>query len=309
MDTRIAVFFQVRAQALVAVLQELVHAPAGTFLGAAVVAVALALPAGLYGLTVNVERLTGGWNRGNEVSIYLHRSVTDQAGRRLAANLAREPEVVAARYVSPNSGLQELARSGHFGNTLALLPHNPLPPVIVLKPRNALSAQGLSAFITEIRTIPDVATVEADLKWVQRLQAGLVVVRRIGILLAIALALAILVIIGNSARLQILNRRGEIELMKLVGATDGFIRRPFVYTGALQGLFGGMLGWLLLALGESALSFPVAHLAHLYGNRFTLHGPGLAGILDLGGVGFMLGWLGARIAVGRHLGDIEPAQV
>ncbi|MHB1527905.1 MAG: permease-like cell division protein FtsX [Acidiferrobacteraceae bacterium] len=308
MDMRVTAFFRARAQALVAVLQDLAHAPAGAFLGAAVVAVALALPAGLYGLAVNVQRLTGSWDRGNEVSIYLHRSVTDQAGLRLAAQLAREPEVVAARYVSPNKGLRELARSGHFGDTLALLPHNPLPPVVVLKPRNALSAPNLGAFIAAIRTIPEVATVEADLEWVQRLQAGLVVVRRIGILLAIALALAILVIIGNSARLQILNRRSEIELMKLVGATDGFIRRPFVYTGALQGLFGGMLGWLLLVLGEWALSFPVAHLAHLYGNQFTLHGPGIPGILGLGGAGFVLGWLGARIAVGRHLGDIEPAQ-
>ncbi len=308
MHTRLAAILQARIQALTMVLRDLAGTPAGTVLGAAVVAVALALPAGLYGLMVNAERLTGGWDRGNQMSVYLHRSVTDQSGIRFAAEVAAMSEVKAARYVSPAAGLHELGQAGHFEGALRLLPHNPLPPVIVVEPRASAPASRLGALIASLRARPEVVSVEADLTWVRRLQAGLAVLRRIGIVLAGGLALAVVVVIGNNARLQIVNHRSEIELMKLVGATDAFIRRPFVYAGAVQGFFGGVLGGLLLALAAWILSFPVSHLARLYNNHFALHGPGLTGIWILAGGGFVLGWLGARIAVGRHLGDIEPTR-
>ncbi|MHB1585545.1 MAG: permease-like cell division protein FtsX [Acidiferrobacteraceae bacterium] len=308
MRARLATMLQARMQALAMVLRGLAETPAGTILGAAVVAVALALPAGLYGLMVNAERLTGGWDRGNQMSVYLHRSVTNPKGIQFAAEVAAMPGVRAARYVSPAMGLRDLGQAGHFEDALHLLPHNPLPPVVVVKPRASTRTSRLGALIARLRALPEVASVEADLTWVRRLQAGLSVLRRIGLVLACGLALAVVVAIGNNARLQIVNHRSEIELMKLVGATDAFIRRPFVYAGAIQGFLGGVLGGLLLALAAWILSFPVTRLARLYGNHFALHGPGLTGMWILAAGGFVLGWLGARIAVGRHLGAIEPTR-
>lgn len=297
---------QSRAQALAEVRLGFRQAPLGTALGALVIAIALALPMGLYGLIRNAERLVGGWDRGNEISVYLHRSVPGDEGQALAATLARRPDIAGARYVSPADGLQELAAAAHLGDTLALLPQNPLPGVIVLKPAPTLTATGITRLLTALRALAPVAHAEADLEWVQRLAAGLRVARRLGLLVALALALGVVVTVGNTARLQILNRRGDIEIMKLVGATPGFIRRPFVYAGAAQGLLGGIIGFVLLVLARWSLAGPMARLTALYGSHFALEGPGVSGfaVLTLGGLA--LGWLGARVAVAQHLGEIEP---
>lgn len=298
--------FQSRAQALAEVRLGLTQAPIGAALGALVIAIALALPMGLYGLIKNAERLVGSWDQGNEISVYLHRAVGPNQGQALADQLERRPDVAGARYVSPAAGLQELATSAHLGETLALLPQNPLPGVIVLRPAPTLDAAGIARLLSAVRALTPVADAAADLEWVQRLEAGLNLARRLGLLIALALALGVIVTVGNTARLQILNRRGDIEIMKLVGASPGFIRRPFVYAGAAQGFLGGVLAFALLVLGRWALSTPLARLTALYGNHFELEGPGLWGfaILGLGGLG--LGWIGARLAVAQHLRHIEP---
>ncbi|MHB1950902.1 MAG: permease-like cell division protein FtsX [Acidiferrobacteraceae bacterium] len=307
MRARLVAALQSRLRVLSRVLGDIAGSPAASLLGIAVVAVALALPAGLYGLVANAERLASGWDRGSQMSVYLHRSVGQQAGRQLMTAIGQMPGVSAVRYVSPDAGLRELGQAGHFGDALQLLPRNPLPPVVVVRPADSMSARRLAGLVKRLKTLPEVAAVEADLRWVRRLQAGIAVARRLGIVLAAGLALAVAVVIGNNARLQILNQRSAIELMKLVGATDGFIRRPFVYAGAVQGLFGGALAGLLLVLAAWILSFPVSRLAGLYGGHFVLHGPGIRGTCLLAAAGFGLGWAGARIAVGRHLGDIGPS--
>lgn len=297
---------RLRLEALRAVAADMRHAPLTTLFSAAVVAIALALPAALLGSMGALQHLVAGWNRGEQISVYLHRNVPDTDAQQLAARLRSRTDVAAVSYLSPAAGLRQLSASGHFGSALALLPQNPLPPVLVVTPATTVTPGQLRALVTIVKQNSEVASVQADLAWARRLAAGVAIARRAGALLAGAFAIAIMVILGNNARLQIIDRRHEIELMLQVGARNSFVRRPFVYAGALAGLAGGLLGWLLLRLGAWALSAPVARLALLYQSQFTLQGPGVdvAGGLMLAGL--VLGALGAWLAVGRQLNHFLP---
>ena len=154
--------------------------------------------------------------------------------------------------------------------------------------------------------LPGVAQAQFDLEWVRRLDAILRLAQRGVLILALLLGIAVLLVVGNTIRLAILSRRAEIEVIKLIGGTDAFIRRPFLYAGLFQGLFGGLLAWILVAASLALLAGPVRDLAGLYGSGFELAGLGLraGAILLLGGA--FLGWTGSRLAVGRHLRAIEP---
>jgi len=153
---------------------------------------------------------------------------------------------------------------------------------------------------------PEVELVQIDSEWVMRFNAILELMRRMLLILAALLGLGVLAVVGNTIRLEILNRRAEIEVTKLVGGSNGFVRRPFLYTGALYGLGGGLLAWAAIGIMVIVLSPSVATLAQLYGSRYALAGPTLEDTAILLGGGAVLGWLGAWISASRHLRDIEP---
>jgi cell division transport system permease protein len=179
--------------------------------------------------------------------------------------------------------------------------------VLVVHPAGDTSrAQALEDLQRELRKIDDVDLAQLDLDWVRRLHAWLGVIERAIVIVGGLLAIAVLLIVGNTIRLAVLSRRDEIEVSKLVGATDAFIRRPFLYSGFAQGLLGAMLAWVLVETSLLLLSGPVAELANLYGGGFTVGGLDMAASTTLLGAGALLGWAGARIAVGRHLRTIEP---
>lgn len=295
-------FLRVRAEAWRGVVEDVRQTPWSSLFGAAVVAVALALPAAFYGLASTISTWAGHLDRGEQISVYLHRNVSNIAAT--LQELRQRPDVAAVQYVSPAQGLSELSASGQFGNLLELLPHNPVPPVLVVSPRTGLSPQALAALSADLGREPGVAAVDADLEWARRLSAALAVARRVGIVLAAAFAAMIMVVLGNTARLQILSRRSDIELMRLVGATPSYIRRPFVYAGFLTGLAGGALGWLILALAESLVAAPVARLSALYASAFHLAGPDWRSFVLLCVLGALLGGLGARAALGQHLQEL-----
>ena len=218
----------------------------------------------------------------------------------MATNISRLPDVRHVVYVSPAAGLAVFRRLSGFGAALTALHTNPLPPVVLVTPRTE-TAHALAQLTRALRRVPGVALVQSDLHWLERLQAGLALGRRLAYLLTGLLAIAVLLILGSTIRVAVMNRTTEIEVVQLVGGTNRFIRRPFLYAGALQGALGGFVAFLVVEIAALVLDGPARHLAKLYGSAYHLAGLGLHGLgwLLLGGAA--LGWTGSYLAVNREL--------
>jgi cell division transport system permease protein len=227
--------------------------------------------------------------------------------RQLAAKLEQRRDIDEVRLIEADDALAEFRKSSGFGAALDALESNPLPHALVVRPDAAFrSPEQIAALTQALRGMQDVDIVQLDTEWVTRFHAMLDVVRRIVLLAAGLFALGILVIVGNTIRLDIENRRDEIEVTKLVGGSNAFVRRPFLYNGVWYGLGGGLIAWLVVAVAVNLLAQPVARIAGLYGSRFELAGLGAAGAAALIGGGIALGWLGSFIAATRELRGIEP---
>ncbi|MBS0394525.1 MAG: cell division protein FtsX, partial [Proteobacteria bacterium] len=296
-------------QTLVASLGRLARAPFGTALTVGVIGIALALPACLELLVGNARQLAGGWADALDVTVYLKPKLPDHDAQQLAERIGARGDVASARLVTPAEGLAEFRRWSGLGAALDALSDNPLPAVVVVRPRLVAGAEDPAAvgvLADALRTLPGVDQVQLDTDWVRRFTAILDALRRGVAVVAGLLALAVLLITGNTIRLDIDARRAEIEVIKLVGGSDGFVRRPFLYGGFWYGLGGGVLGWLLVEGLVLTLQGPVARVAAAYGRGFTLAGPDAALSLALLGAGAGLGWLGAFVSATRHLRAIEP---
>ncbi len=294
-------------QVLFFTLGQLARAPFASLVAAAVIGISLALPAGLYVLLDNMQRVSGAWDGAAQLSVFLKRDVSERAGQALAEKIRARPEIASVQYISREAALAEFKRLSGFGAALNALDGNPLPAVLAIRPASAhADAATFDRLGKDLQAMREVELVQIDLDWIKRLNAIIELARRGVWLLAAVLALALTLIVGNTIRLAVLGRRTEIEIIKLVGGTDAFIRRPFLYSGLLQGLGGALVAWALLALVLALLAAPVQDLAALYGSRFELRGlDGQAGLVLLV-LGAGLGWLGSRLAVGRHLRAIEP---
>ena len=301
-------YLRSHAHSLFHSLGRMARAPWTTFMTVAVIGIALALPAGLYVLLQNFQTAGAGWQRDARISLFLHRTLPSEEAAALAERLQGWPEVAAVSLVTPEAALEEFRRLSGFEAALEALGENPLPAVVVVQPRlDARDAARLEVLLERLRRQAGVERAQLDLAWVQRLFALMEIGRRGVLVLGVLLSLAVLLIVGNTIRLAIENRREEIEVQKLVGATDGFIRRPFLYGGMLHGLAGAVLAWLLVQLAVLALAGPVRHLAVLYRSELTLQGLGAGVTLLLLACGALLGLAGAWLAVARHLREIEPA--
>lgn len=300
-------YFLRHAQVFFYSLGQLTRTPVATFLTVAVIGITLALPAGLYVAIENVQRLARGWEDNGQISLFLKQDVPGSSIEKLAEKIRRLPAVSWVDYVSRDAALAEFKRLSGFGEALNALDRNPLPAVLVVHPAAAyMHPDKLQTLLKDLRRYNEVDIAQLDLDWVRRLHAILELARQGVLILASGLAVAVLLIVGNTIRLAVLNRRDEIEITKLIGGTNAFIRRPFLYAGTLQGLLGALLAWLLLALGLLFLSDPINILAGLYGSRFEAENLGFLATLTLIGSGGLLGWLGSRLAVSRHLRAIEP---
>jgi cell division transport system permease protein len=300
-------YFLRHAQVFFYSLGQLTRTPVATFLTVAVIGITLALPAGLYVAIENLQRLAGGWEDSGQISLFLKQDVPGAAIEKLADKIRRMPAVSWVDYVSREAALTEFKRLSGFGEALNALDRNPLPAVLVVHPAaKHVHPDKLQDLLKDLRRFNEVDIAQIDLDWVRRLHAMLELARQGVLILAAGLAIAVLLIIGNTIRLAVLNRRDEIEITKLIGGTNAFIRRPFLYTGTLQGLLGALLAWLLVGLGLLLLADPINNLAGLYGSRFEAENLGILATLALIGAGGLLGWLGSRLAVGRHLRAIEP---
>ena len=288
-------------------LGQLARAPITSLLTIAVIAITLALPTALYLLIENVQRISAGLDGSAKISLFLKADVDDATAARLRERIGQTLEVETVEYISPKQALAEFKRLSGFGETLDTLAHNPLPPVLIVQPSRTLDTpQKLDDLVTQLRANGEVNLAQLDLQWVKRLHGLLQIARRGVWLLSVSLALAVVLIIGNTIRLAVLSRREEIEVIKLVGGTNAFIRRPFLYNGLLQGAAAALAAWALVSLCLSLLAGPISAVADLYASSFRTEGLHSDGIAILVGVGALLGWLGSRIAVGRLLGSLEP---
>ena len=295
------------AQALMGALGRLARAPLATILTLLVIALALALPAALGLLVTNAEVATGGFSQAVDMSVYLKSGETVQQAQRLAHRVRTMPGVAKVTVISAAQGLRDFRKYSGFGAALDALTSNPLPNVLRIVPRaEASSAADLDRLRRDIGAWPEVQVVQLDAQWVLRFNAMLGVLRRLVLTAAVLFGAGVLAVIGNTIRLEILNRHAEIEVTKLVGGSNAFVRRPFLYTGMLYGLGGALLAWLILEAVVIGLTGPVARLAQLYGSGFIPQGLAARQCAVLFGGGMALGWLGAWISAHRHLRRIEP---
>lgn len=295
------------AQTLVGSLGRLTQHWLATFLTVLVIGIALALPACLHLIVDNAQIATGDWNRAVDISVYLKRPTAVDEARRIAERLRQRRDIAEVEVITSDAALKDFRRSSGFGEAIGALRENPLPHALVVRPKpEYANAAHLETVASDIRELPSVDVVQLDTAWVNRLHAILEAIRRGIVLAASLLALGVIVIVGNTIRLDIQNRRDEIEVTKLVGGSDAFVRRPFLYNGVWYGLGGGVVAWVVSAIVIAGIREPVTRLAGLYGSGFEIRGLGIQPTLILLASGIVLGWLGSFIAATRHLRDIEP---
>ena len=298
-------YLDLHRQNFVDALRRLGRQPFATLLTVLVIAIAIALPAGLRVLVNNLGHLSGGWQSAAEFTVYFKRDVPTDRARALSRDVAARPDVANVQFIDRAAALAEFrARSG-FGAALDALDGNPLPDALVVRPASG-AAGDVEGVAAALRKLPETDLVQLDTQWVARLRAMLALARRIVDLATVLLGIAVAILVGNTIRLEIQNRSAEIEITKLVGGTDGFIRRPFLYLGACYGLAGAVLAWVLVAGTLAALSPPVRSLVSLYDSEFSLTGLSLRETAVLLAAGGLLGWAGAILATARHLRAVEP---
>lgn len=301
MGARLRAWIVAHLQALFSSVGHLVRNPAASLMTAGVIGISLALPAGLYSLLYNAQRVSQDWGRSAQISLFLKLSVDDQAAAALASRLRSEAGVARVQLITREQALDEYRRISGFGQALKDLEQNPLPAVVVVQPAIGDDLHGTERLLQRLRQIPEVDVAQFDTQWVKRLYAIMHMLGRIVAVLAALLAVGVLLVVGNTIRLGIYSRRAEIEIARLFGATPAFIRRPFLYSGMWYGLAGSLLAWAVLATAFFFVRDPVVRLAGLYGSDYQLAGLGPGGlvVLLLGGV--TLGWLGSWLSVAHYM--------
>ncbi len=289
------------AQAALLSLGQLSRAPFSTLLICLVMGIALALPTGLFILLKNTSTLNQQWDSRSPVMLYLKIPTTDAQAQTLVKQITARAEVEKVDYISPDAGLAEFEKHTGLGSALNVLKQNPLPAVLIVTPKpDSQNPTAVAALRDALQTFPQVEMAKLDLDWVQRLDALLVLAKKLVYTLAILFSLGVVLIVGSTIHLALQSHHDEIVVYKLLGATTGFIRRPFLYRGISYGLAASVLAELVVVMVLYWLNEPVAELAKLYGSTFALQGLGFSGSVSVIVLGMTLGWLGAWIAMYRH---------
>ena len=282
---------------------KMLREPLQSLLMILVIAIALTLPAALYLGVENISQLSGGVDSSAQISVFVKKGARDPALTKLAEQLEGLSGVASVSYISAQSALDEFKAVSGFGSALQYLDNNPLPEAFLVQP---LLFNDASRLVAEIRKMALVDDVQLDMAWLQRLDALLDIGRKLVLALAVALGLGVILVVGNTIRLAIQSRRDEITVVKLVGGTDAYVRRPFLYSGLLFGLMGALVAAILLASLGFWLAEPVRNLAGLYQSQYSISGLGFGGFMVLLLIGGSVGLIGAWLAVGQHLRKIKP---
>jgi cell division transport system permease protein len=287
-------------------LHRVLEKPVSSLMTWLVIGIALALPSGLNVALDNVAQLGASWDSPTQISLFLQDGLATERAVEFQAELAGRADIAEVRFVSRQDALEEFRALSGFADVLASLEDNPLPHLILVAPAASAAASTVSALREELQDHPDVAQAVLDMEWLQRLNSLMELGRKLVLAVGGLLVLGVLLILGNTIRLAIENRREEIVIVKLVGGSNAFVRRPFLYTGLWYGVGGGLFAGILVAASLWFLKQPVSDLAQLYQSDFQLRGPGIMGGLNLVILGGLLGLAGAWLAVTRHLAQIQP---
>lgn len=307
MKAAIKLYFFYHLRECSSTLKDLWSTKMASIMTIAVIGIALALPSSFLMILVNAKALTHTLEGAPQLSVFLQTSVSDEQRQALAARFREDPTIAKFEYISKEQALKDFSEGLNVQEVVKLLPENPLPAVFVLQLRTLFANDAAAnAFTASLQALPGVESIHLDLDWVKRLSSGLKVADRLVTGLTSLLALAVLLVIGNTLRLHIENKKDVIEVANLVGATDGYIRRPFLYLGLWYGLFGAMLALAIVFVLSFWISISASELLSLYQSNLKLEGLGLVNgalLLLLGG---LLGLGGAGFAVGRHLRTFKP---
>ena len=286
-------------------LTKLARTPLGSALNIVVIGIALSLPVGLYLLIDNLQTASGQLAAEPQISAFLALDASRAEIAQIETRLKQNPRVLRFRFVPRAEALQELKQSSGLADVIDSLPQNPLPDAFIVTAKDN-APQALDALRDEIKQLPRVVHAQLDAAWARRLDATLRFGRLVVLFLGGLLAVALIAVTFNTIRLQVLTQRDEVEVVKLIGATDAFIRRPFLYYGALQGAAGGLVAWLIVSGGVWLVNHNLGELSHVYASLFQLIALTPADSLCLLLPPAALGWFGALLSVGRHLAVIEP---
>lgn len=301
-------WFTRHMQTLVGALGRLSQQKLATLLTMLVIGIALALPACLHLFITNAQTASSDWNRALDISVFLKRGTSEAEARQLLDRMRQRRDVAEVEFISADAALKQFRHDSGFGPAIDALTDNPLPHGLIVHPKAEFAtAAHLQELAADVKAWPSVDVVQLDTAWVNRMHAILDAIRRAVLLAAALLGLGVMVIVGNTIRLDIQNRRAEIEVTKLVGGSDAFVRRPFLYSGFWYGVGGGIIAWLLSAIAVGVLREPVSRIAGLYGSSFQINGLDWRASGVLVGSAILLAWLGSYVAATRHLKDIEPS--
>lgn len=291
-------------RALIFTLSRILATPMSSALNILVIGIAISLPAGMYVLLQNIQGLSDQIAGTPQISIFLNMNTSRNDIEHIGNQLKQYETVDKVEFVSREQALEQLKQSTGLDDVIGGLASNPLPNAYIVYPKK-IDAKTLESMRDEFQKIQEVDHVQLDSAWVRKLDAWLMVGRFAALILAVLLSFALIAVTFNTIRLQILTRRDEIEVSKLIGATNTFIRRPFLYSGLLYGLLGGVSAWLIVTISLLILNSSVSELALLYASHYTLRSPSTGDSLSLLCFSACLGWLGAWLSVAQHLRQIE----
>ena len=303
---RISAYFLHHLQSLIFSLGKIYQAPATTIMTVAVIGITLSLPGGFYLFLKNIDAMSGDFRSSSQISLYLDLDVSEKRARAVEKDIAAMAQVESTRFISRDISLEEFRQNSGFGKSIDTLSSNPLPHTIVVEPVAADTFE-IRNLVNKLQAMPEIEIAKLDTEWLERLYTIIEIAKRSVAIITILFACAVLLIIGNTIRLDIQNRYQEIIVTKLIGATDAFIRRPFLYGGVWYGLLGGIFSWLIVEIGYLAISGPLERLNLLYQSEMSLITFSFHDFIILITSSTLLGLAGSWIAVARHLNQIEPS--
>ena len=289
---------------LVDALTRITEQPLGNLMTIVVIGIALALPAGLRVMVSNISTMSDSWDAAADFTIYLEMTVDETRANELARNIEQRTDVRRAILIDRAQALVEFQNYSGFGEALETLQVNPLPHALIISPTGG-STSDVSELAMALEGMEETALVQLDTAWVKRLRSILELALRVVDIVTVLLGFGVIIVIGNTIRLEINNRQDEIEVIKLVGGSNGYVRRPFLYSGFWYGFGGGIVAILTIWGVLGLVNSPARALAELYDSSYRLIGLNFMETLMLLGTGGLLGWAGAAIATARHLRDAE----
>ncbi len=301
-----AAYFLHHMQSLVFSLGKIYGAPTTTIMTVAVIGITLSLPGGFYLFLKNIDAMAGDFRSSTQITLYLDIDITDKKARAVQSEVAITPDVGDTQFVSKQESLEAFRLTSGFGKSIDTLASNPLPHTIIVEPLSSADTFAVKNLLNSLQALPGVDIAKLDTEWLERLYTILEIAKRSVAIITLLFAFAVLLIIGNTIRLDIQNRYQEIIVTKLIGATNAFIRRPFLYGGLWYGLLGGIISWLIVEIGYMAIAGPLNRLNLLYQADLVLITFTFQDFIILISSSTLLGLTGSWIAVARHLNQIEP---